>query len=105
MIIPYFFGALVVVGVFLFLKKFYLTNARRMTSRTIGTVQGAEERVVITATDRHVETVLTVNYAAGGRDWTVTGVIFGDRARHFPAGRTVPVKYNPANPDMAEVAL
>ena len=105
MLIVYILGPLVVLGVFLFLKKFYLTDARRMTSRTTGTVQLAEERTVVTATDRYVETLLTVGYSAGGREWRVMGYVLGGRAKYFPAGSEVPVKYNPANPDMAEVML
>ena len=103
MLIVYILGPLVVIGVFLFLKKFYLTDARRMTSRTVGTVVRAEERVIVSPTERRVETELVVSYAAGGRDWSVTGHVHGPRAKYYPPGRELPIKYNPANPNMAEL--
>jgi hypothetical protein len=95
-----FFGTLVVL-----LFKFYFTNRRRMTSHTTGRVIRAEERVVVTNDTRRTETEIVASYTAWGRDYEVKRVIQGSKASIFPPGREVPVRYNPGEPDMSELAL
>jgi hypothetical protein len=87
------------------LVKLYFSNTRRMTSRTAGKVVRAEPRVTIANGRRTAETVLTVSYIVSGRELELTYVLEGERARHFPPGRPIQVRYNPAQPDMAGVVL
>jgi hypothetical protein len=87
------------------LVKLYFANTRRMTSRVAGAVVRAEPRVTIVNDRRKAETVLTVKYVVGGRELELTHVLEGERAQHFPPGRPVTVRYNPAAPEMAAVVM
>ena len=87
------------------LVKLYFSNTRRMTSRVAGQIVRAEPRVTIAKGRRKAETVLTVGYVVSGRALEMTYVLEGERAQHFPPGRPIQVRYNPAQPDMAGVVL
>jgi hypothetical protein len=87
------------------LFRFYFTDRRRMTSMTDGRVLRAEERVVIERDLRKVMTEIVASYSARGKQYEVKRVIEGSKAKVFPPGRVVPVRYNPGEPDMAELAV
>jgi hypothetical protein len=93
------------IGLGILLAKFYLTDQRRMTSNTIARVVSAEQRVVIDEKARRTETEVVASFTAGGHEHTVKRVLKGERARQFPPGREVPVRYNPGRPWMAELVL
>ena len=95
-----FFGTTVVL-----LFRFYFTDRRRMTSVTDGRVVRAEEHVVVERDLRTVRTEIVAAYSARGKEYEVRRVIEGSKAKVFPAGRVVRVRYNPGEPDMAELAL
>ena len=96
--------AAMVAAASVILVKVYFSNTRRMTSRVAGTVVRAEPRVTIANGRRKAETVLIVRYIVSGKELELTHVLEGERAQHFPPGRPVQVRYNPAQPDMAGVA-
>jgi hypothetical protein len=87
----------------LLLAKFYLTDTRRMTSYTKGTVVSADQRVVVTGNERRTETEVTARFTAGGREVELKRVLRGERAKHFPPGSPIPVRYNPGRPWMAQI--
>src|SRR6476659_5055757 len=90
-----FFGTTVVL-----LFRFYFTDRRRMTSVTDGRVVRAEERVVVERDLRMVKTEVVAAYSARGKEYEVKRVIEGSKAKVFPPGKVVPVRYNPGEPDM-----
>jgi hypothetical protein len=92
------------VTVFL-LFRFYFTDRRRMTSYTDGRVVRSDERVVVDERARRTETEIVAAYSASGKDYQVSRVIEGAKAKVFPVGRVVRVRYNPGEPDMSELAL
>jgi hypothetical protein len=85
------------------LSKFYLTDRRRMTSQTMARVVSAREKVVVDATARRTQTEVVARFMANGHEHEVRRVFQGERARQFPPGRQIPVRYNPGEPWMAEV--
>jgi hypothetical protein len=89
----------------LLLFKFYFTDRRRMTSYTDGRVIRSDERVVVDEAARRTETEIVAAYSASGKEYQVSRVIQGAKAKIFPVGQVVRVRYNPGEPDMAELAL
>ena len=87
----------------LLMAKVYLTDTRRMTSHTNATVVSAEQRVVVTDKERRTETEITARFTAAGREVELKRVLRGERAKHFPPGSAVPVRYNPGRPWMAQI--
>jgi hypothetical protein len=93
------------VVTFVLLVKFYFTNDRRMTSTTSGTVVRAEERVQVNEVERRTETEIVAKYRAAGKEFEVKKVIEGQKAKLFPAGRAVQVRYHPGEPEMSRIVL
>jgi hypothetical protein len=87
------------------LFRFYFTDRRRMTSMTEGHVVRVGERVEIEKGLRVTRTEIAAAYTARGQEYQVSRVIEGAKAKLFPVGRAVPVRYNPGEPDMSELAL
>ena len=87
------------------LAKVYLTDTRRMTSYTNGTVVSAEQRVVVTDNERRTETEITARFTAAGHEVELKRVVRGERAKHFPPGAPIPVRYNPGRPWMAQINI
>jgi hypothetical protein len=87
----------------LIMAKAYLTDTRRMTSHTNATVVSAEQRVIVTETERRTETEITARFTAAGREVELKRILRGERAKHFPPGSHVPVRYNPGRPWMAQI--
>jgi hypothetical protein len=96
------FAAMIAVGSVVLIK-LYFSDTRRMTSRVAGQVVRAEPRVTIVKDRRKAQTVLVVRYVVGGRELELTHVLDGERVQHFPPGRPVQVRYNPAEPEMASI--
>ena len=89
-------------GLWLLLAKFYLTDRRRMTSQTTAHVVSAEQRVIVDSQARRTQTEVVARFSAGGHEHEVRRIFKGERARQFPPGREIPVRYNPGRPWMAE---
>jgi hypothetical protein len=102
-----FIVAIVVFAVvlWLLLAKFYLTDRRRMTSQTTGRVVSAEQRVIVDSTARRTQTEVVARFTAGGHEHEVRRVLQGERARQFPPGGEISIRYNPGRPWMAEVIV
>lgn len=100
-----FMGGVFLATLVFLLFRFYFTDRRRMTSYTEGRVLTADERVVIDKDMRRTETEIVASYTASGKDYQVRRVIEGAKAKLFPPGRPVQVRYNPGEPDMSELAL
>ena len=104
------FGFMIAIVVFaaglgVLLAKFYLTDRRRMTSQATGRVVSAEQRVIVDATARRTQTEVVARFMANGHEHEVRRVFPGERARQFPPGRQIPIRYNPGEPWMAEVIV
>jgi hypothetical protein len=84
---------------------FYFRNSVRMTSSTFGSVISAEEREIRDKNGRRDETVVTFKFRTQGKEFQVAHIFVGRQAQRFTPGLELPVKYNPANPNMAEVSL
>jgi hypothetical protein len=68
-------------------------------------VISAENREIRTEHLRRDETVIHCRFDVSGREFSVSGVLRGKIADKFPAGRTVPVRYNPGDPSMARIVI
>ena len=77
----------------------------KMTSYTQGKVIGVNEREIKLDAGRRLETELICRFKAGGAEREITHVLPGRQAKRFPVGKDVPVRYYPANPDLARVAV
>ena len=77
----------------------------KMTSYTSGKVVSVNEREIKLETGRRLETELICTFTAGGAQRHITHVLRGRQASRFPVGKDVPVRYYPANPDLARVAV
>ena len=77
----------------------------KMTSYTRGTVVAVEEREIKLEVGRRLETELICRYTAGGAERQIVHVVQGRQAKRFAVGAAVPVRYYPANPDLARVAV
>jgi phosphoribosylamine-glycine ligase len=95
-------GAVVVMTAVV--ARFYFTHTRRMTSHIDGQVVSAEEKVIIENDRRRVETRVVVRYRVQGRELSLTRTVDGAKLRAYPSGRTIPIRYNPAEPEMADLA-
>ena len=96
-------GWLVVGGVALIF--FYWRKEMKMTSTTTGSVVSATSREIRDDNGRRDETVVLAKYTVSGRDYEISHVFRGRIAERFPAGRAVPVRYNPSDPKMARIPV
>jgi hypothetical protein len=87
------------------MAKLYLTDRRRMTSQSNAKVVHAEQRVIVSDDERRTETEIVARFTAGGREVELKRVLRGERAKQFPLGREIPVRYNPGRPWMAELII
>jgi hypothetical protein len=85
------------------LTRYYYSKDMKMTSTATGSVVSAENREVRDDRGRRDETVVTCQFTAGGKDYQVTKVFRGRNAERYPAGRKLPVRYNPADPAMSRI--
>src|SRR5436190_11080813 len=77
----------------------------KMTSSTTGEVLESSQREVRDERERRDETVVRFKYAVHGKPYEMERVIRGRIAERFPVGARIPVKYNPAEPDMADIRM
>lgn len=82
---------------------FYHQKRLKMTSNTVAEVVRAEQREVRDEHERRDETVVLVRYHVGGQPYEIEQILRGRQAARFPAGRTVQVYYNPAEPEMSRI--
>lgn len=84
---------------------FYHQKRLKMTSDTLAQVVRAEQREVRDERERRDETVIRVRYTVGGQSYESEQIIRGRQAAQYPAGRTLKVHYNPADPEMSRIDL
>jgi hypothetical protein len=84
---------------------FYHQKRLKMTSNTVAEVVRAEQREVRDENERRDETVVHVRYHVGGQQYEIEQILRGRLAARFPAGRTLRVYYNPAEPEMSRIDL
>lgn len=84
---------------------FYHQKRLKMTSNTVAEVVRAEQREVRDEQERRDETVVLVRYHVGGQKYEIEQILRGRQAARFPAGRTLRVCYNPAEPEMSRLDL
>lgn len=98
-------GLYIVVGMVLVgaiaLVVLYHHDSLKMTSSTNAQVLSADEREVRDENERRDETIVTCSYTVGGREFQMQKILRGRQASRFPAGRPVPIRYNPGHPEMA----
>jgi hypothetical protein len=82
---------------------FYWRKEMKMTSSTRGEVISATSREIRDENGRRDETILQVLYTVSGREYEISHTLRGKIADRFPAGRPVPVRYNPSDPKMARI--
>jgi len=92
----------IVLGIVV-LTYFYYRKDLKMTSSTTGEVISATNREIRNDQGRRDETVVVARYTVSGREYELSHVFLGKSADRFPAGRSVPVKYNPSDPKMAKI--
>jgi hypothetical protein len=95
----------VVVTVILVMTVLSHHRTFKMTSRTAGAVVAANEVERQHHDRKWVETELVCRYNAGGTEREVKRLLRGRQAKRFPEGKTVPVRYDPAEPHVAEVVV
>lgn len=84
---------------------FYHQKRLKMTSNTFAEVIRSEQREVRDENERRDETVVRVRYTVGGHSYEIEQILRGRQAGRYPAGRTLTVHYNPANPEMSRLEL
>lgn len=84
---------------------FYHQKRLKMTSNTVAEVVRTEQREVRDENERRDETVVRVRYTVGGHIYEMEHVLRGRQAARYPAGRTLTVHYNPADPEMARIEI
>ena len=82
---------------------FYWRKEMKMTSSTKGLVISATTQEIRDQSGRRDETTLRVRYTISGQDYEISHTLRGKIADRFPAGRSVPVRYNPSDPKMARI--
>ena len=102
MVALYIVVAMVLIGA-LALTALYHHDALKMTSSTTGQVVSADQREVRDEKERREETVIVCRYQVSGRDYQMTKILRGRQAPRFPAGRELPIRYNPGHPEMARI--
>jgi len=104
MFLIYFFIAVAAV-ITLAMGALYFNNSRRMTSITAGKIVRSEEREVMRKDAREFETDIVASYTASGKEYQITRTLPGRLSKRFGQGKTINIRYNPAEPDMADLAV
>lgn len=84
---------------------FYHQKRHKMTSHTLGQVISSEEREIRDDRERRDETVVVCEFTFNGQRHTIKETVRGRLASRYPAGKSIPVWYNPADPEMSRVEL
>ena len=77
----------------------------KMTSSTSGEIVRSEQREVRDETERRDETVVVCRYTVHGKAYEIQRIMRGRLADRLTPGKKVAIRYNPAEPDMADLAL
>lgn len=77
----------------------------KMTSSTAGEIIRSEQREVRDENERRDETVVVCRYTVHGKDYEIQRIMRGRLADRLTPGKKVSIRYNPAEPDMADLAL
>ena len=77
----------------------------KMTSRTAAQVLRADQHEVRDDRERRDETTIRAKYTVHGKDYEIERTLRGRLADRFPPGAKIPVRYNPAEPHIADIAL
>ena len=104
MFVFYVVGAMALAGA-VSLILIYHSKSLKMTSTASGRVVRAEEREIREPTSRREETLVVCQYVVGGREYRIERTYHGRQAVRFRDGTELPVRYNPANPSMAKIAV
>lgn len=104
MFVLYIILGMLVAG-WLFATLFYFRTTARMTSVATAEVVSSSERVIRDEKGRRDETVVVCRFSVHGKEYNVEVLLRGQRARHYPIGRPIPVRYNPADPTMSIVSI
>ena len=83
----------------------YHDKSLKMTSTLAAPIIRSEQREIRDEKERREETVVTVQYKVNGQDYTLDQVFRGRQASRYPVGKTLTVKYNPAEPHMAKIVV
>ncbi len=83
----------------------YHGKRMKMISSTAGRVVHSEEREIRDSTSRREETHVVCRYVVAGREYRIERTYPGRQAVRFRDGREIPIRYNPANPSMARIAV
>jgi hypothetical protein len=76
----------------------------KMTSFADGTVLRSERREIRTPHERFEQTEVVCSYRVNGRNYEMTRQLRNVPPSRFPVGATVPVRYYPADPTVADLA-
>jgi len=77
----------------------------KMTSSTSGEIVRSEQREVRDENERRDETVVVCRYTVHGKAYEIQRIMRGRLADRLTPGKKVAIRYNPAEPDMADLAL
>jgi hypothetical protein len=94
--------AWVVIGI-VSLTYFYYRKDMKMTSSTTGRIISSSHREIRHDRGRRNETVIVAQYTVAGQNYELSHIFAGRNPDRFPAGRAIPVKYNPNDPKMAKI--
>jgi hypothetical protein len=100
----YIVTAAVVIGIFLMVI-FSHHRFFKMTSQVAGQVLRSEQHEVRDERERRDETTIRCRYTVHGKDYEIERTLRGRLADRFPTGAKIPVRYNPAEPHIADIAL
>ena len=104
MAIIYILGA-VVVGIIIAMVFLSHLKFFKLTSTALGIVIRSEDCEVRDEIERREETVVVCRYQVKGIDYECEEILRGRRAALFPIGRELAVRYNPAQPTMAQITV
>lgn len=100
----YIVTALIVTGAILMVV-FSHHRFFKMTSSTSGEIVRSEQREVRDEHERRDETIVRCRYSVHGKSYEIERIMRGRLADRLTPGTKVPIRYNPAEPDMADLAL
>jgi hypothetical protein len=83
----------------------YFRTSGRMTSSGTGVVISANEREITDSRGRRNETIVRCQFRLNNIDYEVEHAFRGNVAKHFPPGKSLPIRYNPGEPTMARIAV
>ena len=100
----YIITAMIIVGVIATML-FYHSPRWKMTSAVTGEVARTEEREIRDKQGRREETLVVVKYTVRQHDYELNLTFPGRQSSRFTDGRKIPMRYNPADPNMAQLIL